>query len=487
MPNTSLYPPSPSLTETDPDVIPELGEGISCDSRTLRAGEVFFAVPGGQTDGESYIPKALARGARAVVVERRGSGPVPTLSVPVFPVLNVRRALALASRRVWPDLPPCCVAVTGTNGKSSVVSFLRQIWTSLGRSSASVGTLGIVHGDRDIPLSHTTPSAPLLHGALQDLAHQGVSHVALEASSHGLDQYRLDGLTLKAAGFTQITRDHLDYHESFEAYKRAKLRLFEELLPEGALAVVHEGAQGADDVVALCRRNNREVMRIGTSPACDLILLKAEVDGFCQGLELEIFGKKYGVKLPLAGAFQRDNALLAATLAVALGEEPGAVCAALEGVTGVLGRCELVLAPNGERGAVFVDYAHTPDALETILKTLRPYTPAQLFVVFGCGGERDRGKRPQMGQIAHQYADHVVVTDDNPRHENPEEIRKEILKGCPSASEIADRARAITWVLEQMGPEDIAVIAGKGHETGQMIEGQRIPFSDHDVLRRVRP
>jgi UDP-N-acetylmuramoyl-L-alanyl-D-glutamate--2,6-diaminopimelate ligase len=374
--------------------------------------------------------------------------------------------------------------VTGTSGKTSTADFCRQIWHTLGRSSASLGTLGIVKPGGGSYGTLTTPDPIGLHAALADLADEGVTHLALEASSHGIEQKRLDGVRLDAAAFTNLSRDHLDYHLTLDAYLAAKLRLFDTLLPPGASAVVNGDSDVADKVLAACAARGLDVFDVGRA-AKRLRIIAARTENLAVTMDLEIDGTKTTARLPLAGDFQASNALIAAALCIATGDPADAVIAALANLKGAPGRLELV----GRRGSapVFVDYAHKPDALDKVLTTLRPLTEHRLTVVFGCGGDRDQGKRPIMGEIAARLADRVVVTDDNPRSEQPSEIRRAILTGTRNGSadviEIGDRAAAIDMAVASLEPGDVLVIAGKGHETGQTFGGEIHPFSDLDVAR----
>src|SRR5262249_7950984 len=364
-------------------------------------------------------------------------------------------------------------------GKTSVAAFTRQIWTALGEKAASIGTVGLVAPDREVYGSLTTPDPVALHRSLDELAGEGVTHLAIEASSHGLDQHRLDGLRVAAGGFTNLSRDHLDYHPTLEAYLAAKLRLFTELIEPRGVAVIAADHEQAFAVVTAAKQRRLRLLTVG---GCGegIRLLDATVDGFAQVLKISHVGNVYTVRLPLPGAFQVENALVAAGLVIATGSEPAAAFAALVHLKGARGRLELV----GERkGApIFVDYAHKPDALAKALEALRPYARGRLVVVFGCGGDRDAGKRPMMGAIAAQLADRVVVTDDNPRGENPALIRAAIMQGAPGATEIADRRQAIGASIADLRAGDVLLIAGKGHETGQIIGKQVLPFSDHEAV-----
>jgi len=459
--------------------------GLTADSRKVAVGYLFAALPGSRADGRDFIPQAIDQGAAAVLAPEGTVLPAPKApgARPVALVTdhNPRRRLALFAARFYGRQPATVAAVTGTNGKTSVASFTRQLWQALGHASASLGTLGLQPPRADAPASLTTPDPVELHRCLATLARDSVNHVVLEASSHGLDQYRLDGIRVSAAAFTNLTRDHLDYHGTMEAYLAAKLRLFRELLqPDGAAVVNIDDPAGAAFVEAARARGVR-LITYGHSRS-DLRLLEQQPTATGQDLRVEIFGMTRDIALPVAGAFQAGNALAALGLVLGGSADVEEAVAALARLTGVPGRVELVGAtPAGAH--VYVDYAHTPDALETVLKALRPHAENRLFVIIGCGGDRDRGKRPIMGRIAATLADHAIITDDNPRSEDPAAIRQEMLAEAPGAEEIGDRGAAIATAVAAMGPGDVLVIAGKGHESGQIVGGQVLPFDDRDVAR----
>ena len=455
---------------------------LAADSRKAVRGTLFFAVPGTQADGLDFAPDAISRGAVAVVAAR---APEKPLGSPVVVVPDVRLALSRAAARFHPLQPATIAAVTGTSGKTSIAAFLRQIWLYCGRQAASMGTIGIVAPSGAVYGSLTTPDSITLHETLQKLAQDGVTHLAMEASSHGLDQRRLDGVRLSAAAFTNLSRDHLDYHATLNDYLAAKLRLFEALLQPGQPAVIDADTDVADRVTAACAARGLDVRTIGRKGAA-IRLLERSAEGFATRLMLECEGKVFRVLLPLAGEFQTSNALVAAGLAIATGETPQNVFAALEKLVGAPGRIEKIGDRNG--GAAFVDYAHKPGALETAISALRPFARGKLIVVFGCGGDRDRGKRPIMGEISARLADVTIVTDDNPRSEQPDAIRAAILEGArahkgANVREIGDRAAAIAAGVALLGPGDVLLVAGKGHETGQIIGSNTIPFSDHEAVR----
>jgi UDP-N-acetylmuramoyl-L-alanyl-D-glutamate--2,6-diaminopimelate ligase len=455
--------------------------GVAFDSRRVRPGDVFVAIAGTKADGARFIADALARGAVAIVAGE-GAEVGDAGAVPVLRTREPRRALALMAARVSVTQPETVVAVTGTSGKTSVADFTRQIFTALGHRSASLGTIGLVKADGSMYGSLTTPDPVSLHETLAELAEEGVTHVAIEASSHGLDQHRLDGVRLKAAAFTNLGRDHLDYHPTIEAYLAAKLRLFSELLPADAPAVVNADAAEAAQVVAAAQQAGHRVMTVGRA-GTDLKLQRLVREGFAQRMAVAHEGRVFDVRLPLLGDYQASNALVAAGLAIATGEAAGRVLPALQGLKGVKGRLEIV----GEtRGALaVVDYAHKPEALAAVLDALRPFATGKLVCVMGCGGDRDKGKRPLMGAIAVAKSDVVIVTDDNPRTEKPDAIRAEILAAAAGAREIGDRAQAIREGVGMLGEGDVLVVAGKGHETGQIVGDKVLPFSDHEEVRKA--
>jgi len=455
----------------------EIG-GVTADSRSVKRGDAFVAITGGKADGLRFVDAAIAAGAVAILAEQPPAVPLPA-AVAFVQVDNARRALALTAAKIYPRQPGTIAAVTGTSGKTSVAAFTRQIWSALGYRAASVGTIGVVSPNGETYGSLTTPDPVALHRSLDQLAGEGVTHLAIEASSHGLDQYRLDGLRIAASAFTNITRDHLDYHPSFEAYFAAKLRLFEVLALPGTPAVINADHDRADAVVAAAKARGLSIVTVGRK-GTGVRLVESAIDGFAQKLVVEYGGENFHVRLPLVGEFQVENALVAAGLAIATGGAPAKVFFALENLKGAKGRLELV---GQSRGApVFVDYAHKPDALAKALEALRPYVTGRLVVVFGAGGDRDRGKRPLMGAIASEKADKVIVTDDNPRSENAAAIRAAIIASASGASEIADRREAIRSAINGLRHGDVLLVAGKGHETGQIIGDRVVPFSDHEAV-----
>ena len=450
--------------------------GIAFDSRKVEPGDVFFALAGGKDDGLRHAGEAAAKGASAIVAERE----TEPLGTPVVRVDDARAALARAAARLYRRQPFTIVGVTGTSGKTSVTAFARQIWTSLGLEAASLGTIGVVSRPLTLYGSLTTPDPIALHQTLDRLAEEGVTHLALEASSHGLDQKRLDGVRFAAGAFTNLSRDHLDYHASLADYLAAKLRLFRELLAPAAPVVVDADSETAASVIGAARGRGLKVFSVGAKGET-IRLVSAARDGLASQVELEFGGRRFGARVPLPGGFQIANALVAAGLCIATGSEADAVFATIPTLAGAPGRLERI---GDSRGAsVFVDYAHKPDALEKALSALRPYVSGRLILVFGCGGDRDAGKRPLMGAIAARGADVAIVTDDNPRSENPAAIRAQILSAAPGALEIADRRTAIRAGVAMLADGDALLIAGKGHEIGQIVGDKTLPFSDAEEAR----
>jgi UDP-N-acetylmuramoyl-L-alanyl-D-glutamate--2,6-diaminopimelate ligase len=457
--------------------------GLTSDSRKVAPGFLFAALAGSTMDGARFAADAVSRGAIAILARPELADEAKALGVRFIADENPRLGLARMAAEFYGTQPDVVAAVTGTKGKSSVVAFLREIWTALGKPAASLGTVGMVGPKGAMPLSHTTPDPVEIHALLAGLKKDGVEHLAIEASSHGLDQFRLDGVKIAAAGFTNITRDHMDYHHSFEHYLAAKLRLVDEVVAPDGVAVINADAEHADKFIAAAQRRGLRLITVGaTGETIKLVTLEGRGDA--QALTLAFAGTTHNIILPLAGAFQASNALVAAGLAIGLlgkneREDASRVFAALEHLKGAPGRMEKV-AYAASGAPIYVDYAHTPDSLEKVLQALRPHTDARLHVVFGCGGDRDKGKRPLMGQIAAALADDVIVTDDNPRTEDAALIRQEILATAKGAREIADRHGAIKTAIAALKSGDVLVIAGKGHETGQYIKGEVFAFSDRD-------
>lgn len=460
----------------DHDGLPDIEvAGLTADSRKVMPGFVFAALQGVAADGRQYIPQAIAAGAIAVLGEDLPAG----LDAAAIGVANSRLALARAAARFYPAQPQSICAITGTNGKSSTVDFLRQIWTQAGLKAASMGTLGAIGPSGSIDLGHTTPDPVAIHDTLSALAAEGVTHLAMEASSHGLSQFRLDAVGLTSVAFTNLTQDHLDYHKDMDDYRAAKLRLFGELAPKGCVAVVNADSDERFAFENLANTRGLNVISVGWRGA-DLKIDELMPRATGQRLFLDWRGEKAAVDLPLIGEFQALNALTAAGLALGEGLDLQTVCKGLAALTPVKGRLEFV-GETAQGAGVFVDYAHTPAGLEVLIRAARPHTAGRLIVVFGCGGDRDRGKRPLMGAIGAKHADLVIVTDDNPRSEDPASIRAQILNAVPGGREIADRGEAIRTAVAQLRKGDTLLIAGKGHETGQIVGDRVIPFSDQDT------
>ncbi len=454
--------------------------GLSVDSRFVRAGHLFAALPGTQVHGGQFIGTALRMGAAAILTDREGAriagAKVDASGAALVVAGDARQALARAAALWFGQQPGVVAAVTGTNGKTSVASFVRQIWEAAGLSAASLGTIG-VEGAYAAPLAHTTPEPVTLHRLLSDMAAAGVTHAVMEASSHGLEQRRLDGVRLMAAGFTNLSRDHLDYHPGFDAYLAAKAGLFARVLPEDGTAVINTDDPHGADMVAVAQGRGQRVLTIGRAPGADLRLLGQRFGHTGQELRFEWQGRARQTRLDLIGGFQAQNAAVAAGLAISTGAEPEQVFSALSALKTVRGRMQrAAMRANG--APVFVDYAHTPDAVATALGALRPHVMGRLVVVLGAGGDRDAGKRPLMGRAAATGADVVFVTDDNPRSEDPAAIRAMVMQGCPDATEVGDRAEAILRGVDTLGPGDALLIAGKGHETGQIVGDDVLAFDD---------
>jgi len=461
--------------------------GITCDSRKVLPGSVFAALPGSEVDGSRFIAEAVNNGAIAVIAERSPSD----LSIPVITDPNPRRLYAELAARFYGKQPATIAAITGTNGKTSVAVFTSQLWALLGHKSANLGTLGVdLLGWTDetqpkIPQIPplTTPDPTDLHKCLADLEQAGVSHLALEASSHGLDQFRLDGIHFTRAAYTNLSRDHLDYHGDLQSYLDAKSRLFLEVLDQDGVAVINADDPYADQISSICHARGVRVISCGVR-GTDIKIVEVQAHASGLILSLEVMGKSYEIETALVGSFQVSNMVLALGLVIEDGIDVERVVPLLSKLQGARGRVELVAShPNG--AAVYVDFAHTPDALETVLKALRPHARGKLRVVFGCGGDRDAGKRPEMGKAVCENADDVIVTDDNPRSEDPALIRQQAQVGCPGASNIGGRSAAIAEAIGRLEADDILVVAGKGHETGQKIGNIVHPFNDAGEILKI--
>jgi len=474
--------------EFGPDVI-----GLTEDSRRVAPGSLFAALPGARFDGRAFIPDALAKGAVAVLAPE-GTPALDVLegdaggkfggAVRLVTSANPRLAFARIAARFYGRQPETVAAITGTNGKTSTAIFTAGLWRALGHAGGSLGTLGARAPGYERSGAKTTPDAVTLHEILAEMAQAGCDRLAMEASSHGLDQFRLDGVRVSAAAFTNLTHDHLDYHGSMEAYRAAKVRLFTEVMAPGGTAVLNVDTPDGRALATLCRARGHYIMTYGRAADAGLRLDGVQPTPDGQDLSLTVADRAVRVHLPVPGLFQAMNALAALGLVIATGAEPARAVTALEALEGVPGRMQKVASlPNG--APVYVDYAHTPDALETVLVGLRPHAAGRLVCVFGCGGDRDRTKRPEMGEIAARLADVAIVTDDNPRTEDPAAIRAAIVAACPGGIEIGDRAAAIRAGVDGLGPDDVLLIAGKGHEQGQTVGATVLPFDDADQARRA--
>ncbi|MGQ2909105.1 MAG: UDP-N-acetylmuramoyl-L-alanyl-D-glutamate--2,6-diaminopimelate ligase [Aliihoeflea sp.] len=468
-PAQSIVPPEAGAIEV---------KGFALDSRKVEPGYVFAAFDGAKMSGAKFVSDAVARGATAILAARGTEVPV---GVPLIETTDPRRSLSLALAAFYGAQPQTMVAVTGTAGKTSVASFARQIWAHEGHGAASIGTTGVISPGFTEYGSLTTPDPVALHQLLKKLAGEGVTHAAMEASSHGLDQRRLDGVKLSAAGFTNLGRDHMDYHATLNEYFDAKMRLFDTLMPKSAPAVIFADDPWSARAIDDCKAAGLDVLTVGRAGNF-LELKRVEHGRHRQRTEICHDGTIYEVDLPLAGEFQVSNALVAAGLCIATGTPVATAMAALRKLEGASGRLELV--GTTKAGApVYVDYAHKPEALENVLSAVRPFTTGKVVVVFGCGGDRDKGKRPIMGEIASRLADRVIVTDDNPRSEVPATIRAAIMEAVPGALEIGDRRTAIREAVASLGQGDTLIVAGKGHEEGQTVGDVTLPFSDHEEVR----
>ncbi len=450
-------------------------DGLTADSRAVSRGFLFAALPGVNADGAKFIPQAEENGAAAILAP-----PGVTSKLPVIADAEPRRRLAQMAARFYPRQPEVIAGITGTNGKTSTARFAAQLWTLLGYEAGSMGTLGAQSRVYERELAHTTPDPVILHETMDAMARAGVTHLAMEVSSHGLAQHRADGVHFRVAAFTNITQDHLDYHPTFEDYFAAKGRLFSGLLSKGGTAIVNMDGEGAEGIIEIARARNIPTVQTGWNGR-DIKLVRCEPHMSGLALEIECGGYVYRADPPLIGAFQAENALLAAGIAIGAGAKGGDVMVQLANLEGAPGRMEFVAEAAG--GGVYVDYAHTPDAVSTALKAIRPHAPRRVIAIVGAGGDRDRTKRPFMGAAAKANADFVIVTDDNPRTEDPSAIRAEVLKGCPDAKEMGDRGEAIAAGVAMLDEGDVLLILGKGHEAGQQVGDQIFPFDDASVAR----
>ena len=451
---------------------------ITCDSRTVTQGSLFAALPGTVADGRDYIEQAIEKGASAIL-----STPGLPIDLPYVASENPRLLYSQLASRLYAGQPETLVAMTGTNGKSSTVEFLRQIWSFAGLNAACFGTLGVRYDGGYLPLSHTTPDAVVLHQTLAKLKGMGVTHVAMEASSHGLKQYRLDSVKVTASGFSNLTQDHFDYHPDVEDYYGSKARLFTELTPQDAPVVINVNDDFGQKLAKDCETRGQKVVRAGWAGQ-DIRIDEVMPRSASQLIDIIVDCKRHKVELPLVGEFQVLNAVAALGLARETGVDTQTAIAALGQLKGVAGRLEMA-GRTADGAPILVDFAHTEDGLDKLLRSVRPHTMGRMIVVFGCGGDRDPVKRPKMGAMAAKLADHVIVTDDNPRTEDPASIRKSVLKGCPDAEEIGDREQAIRQGISMLGPKDCLIIAGKGHEQGQIVGDKIIPFSDVEKARQA--
>ena len=450
-------------------------KGITADSREVEQGFIF-----GSLNDDAYVEDAVTKGAKVVIVgqdyEKEFAG------VEVIRVANPAKVYAEMVAKYYGAQPCHMAAITGTNGKTSIADFVRQILSNMGIKAASIGTLGVIRSDGESKdLANTTPNNVTLHKILKELKTEGFEHVILEASSHGLHQGRLDGVEFEVAGFTNLTRDHLDYHKTFENYFNAKMILFAERLKVGGVAVLNADVDCYGKIAEICLARRQKIISYGIKGK-EIKLLKSYPQATGQILDLEYFGNRIEVEVSLVGGFQASNVMCAIGLAGALSGKYDEVIKFVSQIQGAKGRLELVGIKNG--AAIYIDYAHTPDALEQVLKALRGHTQNKLKVLFGCGGNRDKGKRPIMGQIANDLADEVFVSDDNPRFEDADVIREEIMASCQKGINIKDRAIAIKKAMDTLQSGDVLVLAGKGHETGQYVKGEVLPFSDHDEVKK---
>ena len=486
-----------ALIESDVKVINDIDsgnriiKGLTCDSRKVRPGYLFAAFLGSQKNGSSFVPEAISNGAIAILTENNLAQNLGFVDVPIMVATNPRRTYALVSSRFYQPSPITVAAITGTNGKTSTACFLRQIWAGLGFRAGSVGTLGFeVSGfdirDEQLSISQTsltTPDSAELHLALQKLSNCKVKHVAIEASSHGLGQHRLDGVNISAAAFTNLTRDHLDYHGTFKNYIAAKKRLFTDLLIAERVSVINSDDPFSKELISVSRSRRHQIVTYGLTGK-EVKLLRLITRGKAQNLLLEVCGERYESEVPLVGKFQISNVLCAVSLAIGLGSDPANTIRQLEKLKEIPGRIQWV-GDTALGVPIYVDYAHSPDSLSELLTALRPYTKNKLHLVFGCGGDRDSGKRAQMGEIARRLADSIVITDDNPRFEDPGAIRHQIKSVCPGGKEIGCREEAIRFAITNVSKGDLLVIAGKGHESYQVVGKKTLTFSDGDVVKKI--
>ena len=464
----------------------KLVKGITADSRLVEKGFIFVGIPGAKVDGADFVPKALEQGAILAIISDQSKLPrdFKTSGKPIFRLQDPHLALANLAGAFYDVSLQTVAAVTGTNGKTSIASFLRQIWSLSGECAANIGTIGIDGPNGSSYGGLTTPDPVGLMKSVAKLAEEGVTHLALEASSHGLQQKRLDCLPVAIGAFTNLTRDHLDYHGTFEKYRDAKSQLFSRLVKKGGTAIINLDDPNGAHFVSVAQKRGLKCLTVGHDKACDLVIESIEIDGLHQIAFLSGLWGAVQCKVPLVGEFQVSNALVAGLMAYASGIAAEDVLKAIPQLKGACGRMELV-GHAGADSAIYIDYSHTPDSLEVALKALRPFVKGRLIVVFGAGGDRDTGKRPMMGQVANDFADYSIVTDDNPRSEDPALIRAAVMEPVTNGVEIGGRQDAITYGVDMMKPGDILLVAGKGHERGQTIKGETHPFSDHEAVAKA--
>jgi len=461
---------------------PEI-KGISADSRLIKPGFLFAALPGHKKDGRRFIADAIARGASAILAAKGSKPPSGAINLPLITSTDPRQSLAIFASRFYPIQPNISVAVTGTNGKTSVAWFTKRLWSALGYKAASIGTLGVDTGKNTLSSvgGLTTADPVTLHQTLQSLAISNINAVILEASSHGLDQRRLDGVRLRAGAFTNLSRDHLDYHKNMSSYRAAKRRLFDRLLPDGTTAVLHSDTKEYEEWKTISRNRGLEIISYGKTGA-DLKLINTKPNGQGQKLTVKIMNRIHEISVPIAGSFQAENILCAIGLVLACGEDTEKVVAAASKLTTPIGRMELV-GTLENNASIYVDYAHTPAALEAALNALRKHTQNKLHLIFGCGGNRDTGKREEMGKIADKLADEIIISDDNPRNEDSKSIRSQIATRCPHAIDIGDRKEAINTAIQRLSSGDTLIIAGKGHESDQIVGNTISKCNDRDIVQ----
>ena len=469
--NTSLVFENPDL-----DI-----NGLTSDSREVKSGFLFAALDNGITNGNQFIPQAIQAGAGVILSQCK---PQNTPDDVLFLISkNPNKDFGIMLKNFYQSQPQNLAAITGTNGKTSIADFVRQMIFALGQNAASMGTLGLIKNDQaPIPFNNTTPGAMIIHKTLDELKQAGFDYLIMETSSHGICQYRISGVDFKVAGFTNLTQDHLDFHKTMKNYYEAKKLLFTDIMPKGGTAVLNADIQVFDDLQKACLDAGHKVISYGHNGK-DIQVLQEEPCANGQNIKIKYFGKIYDLFVPLAGDFQVMNVLCALGIASALTGKKEELLALVPKIKGAKGRLQYI-GTTSKGGAVYVDYAHTPDAIENILTAMRSHTKNKLHILFGCGGDRDKTKRPIMGKIAQKLADFVYVADDNPRTENPENIRQEIMQGCPQALNLGDREKAIAYAMNKLEKGDILLVAGKGHETGQYINGKILPFNDQEVVEK---